>query len=106
MSEQELLRILPSAELLGHIWFEPEYLLVQQDCKREGIYRMLEIVGGSPEDVVVFGDDLNDMDMFAPEFYKIAMGNGHPELKAAADLVAPANTDDGIYRVCQENGWF
>ena len=67
---------------------------------------MLEIVGGSPEDVVVFGDDLNDLDMFAPEFYKIAMGNGHPALKAAADLVAPANIEDGIFRVCEENGWF
>ena len=106
MDEKELLGILPSVEPLGHIWFEPEYLLVQQDDKREGINRMLEIVGGSPEDVVVFGDDLNDMDMFAPEFYKIAMGNGHPALRAAADLVAPSNTDDGIYRVCEKNGWF
>ena len=106
MSEQELLRILPSAELLGHIWFEPEYLLVQQDCKKAGILRMLELVGGKPEDVVVFGDDTNDLDMFADEFYKVAMGNGHPALKEAADEVAPANTDDGIYKVCEKNGWF
>ena len=67
---------------------------------------MLELVGGKAEDVVVFGDDTNDMDMFAPEFYKVAMGNGHPDLIAVADEVAPPNVEDGIYRVCEKNGWF
>ena len=106
MDDGELLEILPSAEPLGRLWFEPEYLLIQQDCKKAGILRMLELVGGKPEDVVVFGDDTNDLDMFAEEFYKVAMGNGHPALKEAADEVAPANTDDGIYKVCKKNGWF
>lgn len=105
-SEEELMKILPAAEPLGHIWFEPEYLLVQQDAKKRGILRMLELVGGDPKDVVVFGDDTNDMDMFAPEFYKVAMGNGHPDLMAAADEVAPPNIEDGIYKVCEKNGWF
>ena len=75
--------------------------------ERGGIYRMLELVGAPPDcEVIVFGDDTNDINMFAPEFYKVAMGNGHPLLKALADEVAPANTDDGIYRVCEKNGWF
>ncbi len=104
--EEEIAELLPAVKTLGHIWFEPEYMLIQQDCKKRGILRMLEIVGGRTEDVVVFGDDTNDMDMFAPEFYKIAMGNGHPDLKAAADEVAPPNVEDGIYRVCEKNGWF
>lgn len=97
---------LPSAKKLGHLWFEPEYMLVQADEKRAGLMRMLELVGGDPSQVVVFGDDVNDEDMFAPEFYKICMGNGHPDLKAMADEVAPANIDDGIYRVCEAHGWF
>ena len=49
---------------------------------------------------------LADGDMFCPEFYSVAMGNGHPALKEAADEVAPANIDDGIYRVCEAHGWF
>ena len=106
MADEELLKILPAAGALGYLWFEPEYLLVQQDCKKEGILRMLEIVGGKAKDVVVFGDDTNDLDMFAPEFYKVAMGNGHPALKAAADEIAPANVKDGIYKTCEKNGWF
>ena len=67
---------------------------------------MLELLGGSYEDVVVFGDDTNDEDMFAPEFYKIAVGNAHPDLKAMADEISPANIDDGIYKVCEAHGWF
>lgn len=103
---EERRKNLPFPEGLGYVNFEPEYTIVQHDDKRAGIYRMLELIGGAPEDVVVFGDDTNDMDMFVPEFYSIAMGNGHPALKAIASEIAPANIDDGIYRVCEAHGWF
>ena len=33
-------------------------------------------------------------------------GNGCDELKAKADYVAAENVDDGIYKACEENGWF
>ncbi|MDO5476311.1 MAG: HAD family hydrolase [Eubacteriales bacterium] len=103
---EERRKALPFPGELGYVNFEPDYTIVQHDDKRAGIYRMLELAGGRPEDVIVFGDDTNDIDMFAPEFYSIAMGNGHPDLKAAADEVAPANIDDGIYRVCEAHRWF
>ena len=111
---EEKRQSLPFPEELGYVNFEPDYAIVQHDDKRAGIYRMLELVGAKIQstdgtragNVVVFGDDTNDEDMFCPEFYKVAMGNGHPDLKALADEVAPANTDDGIYRVCEKNGWF
>lgn len=67
---------------------------------------MLSYVGGRPEDVVVFGDDYNDLDMFDDTFYKVAMGNGCDALKAKADYVAAANVEDGIYKACEEHGWF
>ena len=97
---------LPFPEELGYVNFEPEYTIVQHDDKRAGICRMLELTGGSLTDVIVFGDDTNDLDMFAPEFFKVAMGNGHPDLKAAADEIAPANIENGIYRTCEKYGWF
>lgn len=103
---EEKRKSLPFPEELGYVNFEPDYTIVQHDDKRAGIYRMLELLGGSVEDVVVFGDDTNDEDMFAPEFYKIAVGNAHPDLKALADEVTPANIDDGIYKVCLAHGWF
>lgn len=91
---------------LGSLRFEPEYLMFQPDDKKGGILRMLELVGGSREDVVVFGDDYNDLCMFDPSFYKVAMGNGCRELKDMADYIAGKNTDDGIYKACVEHGWF
>ncbi len=91
---------------LGSLRFEPEYLMFQPDDKRGGILRMIEIMGGNPGDVVVFGDDYNDLCMFDPDFYKVAMGNGCQELKDAADYVAAKNTEDGIYKACLEHGWF
>ena len=86
--------------------FEPEYLMFQPDEKKEGILHMLELTGGKPEDVVVFGDDYNDLCMFEPPFYRVAMGNACDELKHHADYVTAANVDDGIYKACEEHGWF
>lgn len=92
-------------DTLGYLRFEPEYLMFQPDEKKEGILRMLEYAGGTPEDVVVFGDDYNDLCMFDEQFYKVAMGNGCQELKDKADYVALKNTEDGIYKACLEHGW-
>ena len=93
-------------DTLGHMRFVEDYLMFQPDEKKDGIFRMLELVGGSAEDVVVFGDDTNDMVMFDERFYKVAMGNGNEELKKMANFVAPRNVDDGIMRTCEEHGWF
>ena len=92
---------------VGNLRFKPEYLMFQHDEKKRGILRMLELVGGEPEDVVVFGDDTNDLAMFDPQFFCVAMGNARDEeLLRRADYVAPRNLEDGIYRTCEEMGWF
>ncbi|MBR0381585.1 MAG: HAD family phosphatase [Eubacterium sp.] len=93
-------------DTVGHLRFEEDYLIFQPDAKLGGILRMLELVGGNREDVVVFGDDTNDMVMFDPSFFSVAMGNACDELKAIASYVAPDNVDDGIYRTCEKMGWF
>lgn len=93
-------------DTLGRLRFEKEYLMFQPDAKREGILRMLTYAGGKPEDVVVFGDDYNDLVMFDRQFYCVAMGNGCQELKDKADYVAAPNVEDGIYRACEKHGWF
>lgn len=45
---------------------------------------MVEHLGGDVKDVVVFGDEKNDLSMFIPEWTSIAMGNGIDELKKKA----------------------
>lgn len=93
-------------DTLGHLRFVREYLMFQPDDKKAGILRMLDYAGGKPEDVVVFGDDYNDMVMFDPAFYCVAMGNACDTLKEMADYVTAKNTEDGIYKACEKHGWF
>ena len=62
------------------------YLNFQYDAKKEGIIRMMKLIDGPLEDVVVFGDAKNDLVMFDPVWTSIAMGNGMPELKEKAIL--------------------
>ncbi|MDO4466810.1 MAG: HAD family hydrolase [Bacillota bacterium] len=90
---------------LGHLRFVPEYLMFQYDAKDEGIKEMVRRVDGQLKDVVVFGDDYNDMVMFKEEWTNIAMGNACDALKEKASYVAEANVDDGIYKTCKKFGW-
>ena len=57
------------------------------------------------EDIVVFGDGMNDRAMFRPEWMSIAMGNAKPELKALAKYITSRADEDGIYNACRHFGW-
>jgi hydroxymethylpyrimidine pyrophosphatase-like HAD family hydrolase len=45
---------------------------------------------------VVFGDYLNDLDMFEVAGYAIAMENALPEVKSSANHVISSNVDQGV----------
>ena len=79
--------------------------LIEPTDKSRGILRMLDLVGGRPEDAVVFGDGMNDISMFRKPFFSIAMGNGRDELKAHADYVTGDNDKGGILEACKKFGW-
>ncbi len=90
---------------LGHIRFMKEYLTYQHDEKDLGIKKMVEIVGGQDEDIVVFGDDYNDLVMFKEKWTCIAMGNACDELKNKATFITKKSVEDGIEYACQYFGW-
>lgn len=93
-------------DTIGHLRFVPEYYIFQYDEKHQGILDMMKEINGNLEDVVVFGDDTNDIVMFDPQWTSIAMGNAHPKLKEKASIITDANVDDGIYNICKKQGWF
>lgn len=62
-------------------------------CKAEGI---------PLSQVMAFGDNGNDIGMLRTAGLGIAMGNGIPEAKAAADMVTTSNDDEGIARVLSQ----
>ena len=53
------------------------------------------MLGVPLDEVAVIGDQANDLPMFAVAGFKIAMGNGIPELKSLADYVSEDNEHDG-----------
>lgn len=46
--------------------------------------------------ILVIGDSHNDISMFKVAGMAVAMGNAPEEVKAASDLVAPSNDEDGV----------
>ena len=92
---------------LGSLRFEKEYLMFQPDNKKGGILKMMEILQASLQDVVVFGDDYNDLDMFDKDLWTcVAMGNACDALKEKATYITDNNVDDGIYHICEKMKWF
>ena len=90
---------------LGHLRLHREYVVFQYDAKKEGILRMMKAVSGDIRDVVVFGDDTNDLVMFDRVWTSIAMGNAVDVLKEKADIVTDRNVDHGIWNACVRHGW-
>ena len=70
--------------------------------KWTGCQWVLAQTGFRAEQAIAFGDGLNDMEMLKGVGLGVAMGNGHPELKAIANHIAPALHLDGIATVLQE----
>ena len=64
--------------------------------KWTGCQWVLAETGFQAHQAIAFGDGMNDMEMIKGVGVGIAMGNGHPELKAAADRVALPLHEDGI----------
>lgn len=64
--------------------------------KLNAVERIRLSLGLTMDEVTVFGDDLNDLEMIAHYPRSVAMGNGHEQVKAAAGYVTCANTAGGI----------
>lgn len=54
--------------------------------------------------VIAFGDNVNDLEMLEFAGLGVAMGNGTLDAKAAADVIAPSNDEDGIAVVLEDLG--
>ena len=48
------------------------------------------------EGILVIGDSLNDISMFELAGMAVAMGNASEQVKAAANLIAPTNDENGV----------
>lgn len=69
-------------------------IMVAGGGKWNGVQKMMEHHGLSPDEAMVFGDEENDVDMLRNARFSVAMGNGSQNAKAAAGYVA-GHIDEG-----------
>ena len=64
--------------------------------KYNAIKKIMEIENISNDDVIAFGDGLNDVDMIRLSGIGVAMGNALDEVKNVSDYVTISHNDDGV----------
>lgn len=55
----------------------------------------------SPDELIAFGDGMNDFEMLKLAGYSYAMANGEDELKQIAKYEAPNNNDSGVLQILE-----
>ena len=98
-----------AAELTKHIGIEGDVTYSTNNglveivplgiSKATGVEEVAKPLGIANHEVVAFGDMPNDVPMLLWAGHGVAMGNAHPDVRAAADEVTASNDDDGVARV-------
>lgn len=70
--------------------------------KGDGLKHLCDYLGTDKANVMVFGDEKNDMAMFRFAGTSVAMGNADEALKRAADIVTETNENDGVARAIRK----
>lgn len=82
---------------------QPTFLEVAHRDVNKGVAlaKLAEGLGVPMAEVVAVGDGQNDVDMIRAAGLGVAMGNGHPELKAAADRITGSLAEDGVAQLIE-----
>ena len=65
--------------------------------KAAGVAKVVDQLGLKPENVMVFGDGLNDLELFDYAGISVAMGVSHEKIKEKADYITKTLEEDGIF---------
>lgn len=68
----------------------------KQANKGSSLLEYVKMKNISPDEVLVFGDSLNDRSMMEKGFHSVAMGNADPRIIDLADEVTLSNDEDGV----------
>ncbi|GBF10602.1 Cof-type HAD-IIB family hydrolase [Tepidibacillus sp. HK-1] len=90
---------------LAHVTIsKPDFLEIshREASKGQAIQYLAKSKGITMDQVIAIGDSYNDRDMIEVAGLGVAMGNGHPDIKALADYVTKTNNDHGVWEVLQK----
>ena len=94
-----------NGNLATHVLRSPRYIgfmceFAPRDVTKWSAIRQLAADWNVPDEAIcAVGDDVNDIPMIRGAGLGIAMGNALPEVKAAADRIAPSQGEDGLVQV-------
>jgi Cof subfamily protein (haloacid dehalogenase superfamily) len=71
--------------------------------KGNGLRFVMDAYKLKADEVIAFGDEENDLSMFGAAGFACAPLNAREEVKAAADLVIDANSEDGVAAFLEKN---
>lgn len=101
----DLLRMMPPlldpALTVTHMGAEAVEIAPAGADKGVGLRWLCAHLGIVGSDVMVFGDEANDLPMFAFAGYRVAVQNASELVRDAADEIAPSNAEDGVAKVIE-----
>ncbi|OTN75759.1 hypothetical protein A5886_000835 [Enterococcus sp. 8G7_MSG3316] len=77
------------------------------DITNQGVHkgttvaRLQDILHVTPEETMVFGDGLNDLELMAAGKYSFAMRNAFDQVKEAAQFITTSNDENGVLRTIE-----
>jgi hypothetical protein len=105
LAAQQLLQASMAGQITTHVLRSPRYrgfmceLAPAGVTKWSAVRRLANQWGISDDEICAVGDDVNDIPMIHSAGLGVAMGNAVPEVKAAADRIAPTHDNDGLVEV-------
>lgn len=77
----------------GIMWYD---IIPQNSNKGVAVKQLQKILGVTPDECLVFGDYLNDLEMMASATHSYAMANAHPKVKESARHTCEDNNHNGV----------
>ena len=79
------------------IWYE---IYDRSASKANAVEQIKRLVGA--DELICFGDNLNDIPMIRAADIGVAVANSHEELKSSADLIIDSNDNDGVAKFIEQ----
>jgi len=98
--DKEVIESDPFVSSLEHHWLRETLCVIEHMHKDEGILVLEKMFNLNRDEMVAFGDDVNDITMFEHCKTAVCMGNGNDETKAHATYIANHIDEDGILKAC------
>lgn len=98
---KEELKAVPGIEITGALEKNIE-VNAEGVNKGNAMVRLGESLGIHREEIMAFGDGLNDLQMLKEVGIGVAVSNAREEVKAAADHITRSNDEEGVARFIEE----